>query len=217
MIPKILHKIWLGDNPVDWKYGIGPVSDYRIEFWGDERVRSTHIYSCSTTAKVYDYAIRCIDEKKYCLASNALRLLVVYMYGGVYIDCDVEVLRPFNLVEHGFFIGYQRGDVLLDCINNAVYGACENHCLVFDMIRSLSLRPTEDSPIWASCSMTTDKLYKLGARGFNIDQIIPYGFNGIRLYSNEYFHPLSWNGRCGNVTSRTYTVHHWAKSWADQK
>ena len=90
-IPKIIHYCWFGNNPKpeivykcieSWKKYF---PDYEIVEWNEKNydvnkeLYMQEAYSCKKWAFVSDYA----------------RFDVLYQYGGIYFDTDVEVLKKF--------------------------------------------------------------------------------------------------------------------------
>lgn len=92
MIPKIIHYCWFGkglmpksqrDCIKSWKR---LMPDYEIKKW-DEKNFDFNQYSASK----YAYQV-----KKYALVSDVCRYNVLYEYGGIYLDTDVEVFKRFD-------------------------------------------------------------------------------------------------------------------------
>lgn len=92
MIPKIIHYCWFGkglmpksqiDCIKSWKK---LMPDYEIKRW-DEKSFDVDRY----TASKYAYLV-----KKYALVSDVCRYNVLYEYGGIYLDTDVEVFQRFD-------------------------------------------------------------------------------------------------------------------------
>ena len=112
MIPKIIHYCWFGGNPLpaltqeciaSWrKY----LPDYEIWEWREEaslpalpnresaspkretladKVMGFDVDSIPYTAEAY-------RQKKYAFVSDYARFYIIYKYGGIYFDTDVEVI-----------------------------------------------------------------------------------------------------------------------------
>lgn len=131
MIPKIIHYCWLSDDPIPdklqkcmatWKEKL---PDYQFILWNLERF---NIDSSIWVKQAF-------AVKKYAFAADYIRLYAVYHYGGIYMDMDVEVVKPFptelllgdNLlgyescdlsigIEAGVFGGEQGAEWLEDCL-----------------------------------------------------------------------------------------------------
>ncbi|GAA4816954.1 glycosyltransferase family 32 protein [Litoribaculum gwangyangense] len=105
MIPKIIHYCWFG---------------------GGEK--SAFIKKCISTWEKYlpEYEIKCWSEKNFDVRANAFveqaylqkkwafvsdyaRFYVLYKEGGVYMDTDVKLLKPFPDLwfQHGFFSAHE--------------------------------------------------------------------------------------------------------------
>ena len=87
MIPKVIHYIWIGHNPLpelalncirSWKE---KCPDYEIRLWNEENL---NIQECLFAKQAY-------ENKKYGFVTDYLRLNIVYEHGGIYLDTDVEV------------------------------------------------------------------------------------------------------------------------------
>ena len=91
-IPKIIHYCWLSGTPFpdlenrcieSWKKYL---PDYELILWDKERIKEIH-------SSWIDSAIA---QKKWAFAADYVRLYALYNYGGIYLDCDVEVLKSFD-------------------------------------------------------------------------------------------------------------------------
>ena len=104
MIPKIIHYCWFGkgEKPklaqkcIDsWKEHC---FDYKIVEWNEDN------FDINTNA----YTKMCFEQSKYAFLSDYLRLIVVYKYGGIYFDTDVEVIKSIdNLLDNKAFFGFE--------------------------------------------------------------------------------------------------------------
>ena len=91
MIPKILHYIWFGNGektPLtkkcmeSWKTFM---PDFEIKVW-DENIFNPY-ESCTYVKQAY-------EVKKWAFVSDYVRLKALYEYGGIYLDTDMELLKP---------------------------------------------------------------------------------------------------------------------------
>ncbi len=92
VIPKIIHTFWFSGEPLPKEYEYCLKSwkkfapDFEIKIWNLE---TYHAEGC----KFFDQAI---ENKNWAFASDYARADVLYRYGGVYMDLDVEMLRPID-------------------------------------------------------------------------------------------------------------------------
>ena len=104
-IPKIIHYCWFGGGPISpenrkcmesWKKYC---PDYKIIEWNEQN------FDISKNR----YAQQAYEAKRYAFVSDYVRLAVLYEYGGIYLDTDVELVRPLDeLLEHKGFIGMEH-------------------------------------------------------------------------------------------------------------
>lgn len=105
MIPKIIHYIWLGNNPIPAELATcidswhKHMPDYQIMKWDDSVISQVNM----------TFVNEAIQAKKWAFASDVIRLWALYNYGGIYLDTDVKVLKSFDpLLNHKAFIGREN-------------------------------------------------------------------------------------------------------------
>lgn len=102
MIPKIIHYCWFGRKPkpadvveyIDsWKR-LNP--DFKIKEWNEDNFDYKSILFTRDA-----YAVG-----KYAFVSDVARMYALYTEGGIYLDTDVRVLKPFApFLENHSFVG----------------------------------------------------------------------------------------------------------------
>ena len=107
MIPRKIHYCWFGrgEKPrlaqkciASWKKYC---PDYKIIEWNEQN------FDISKNR----YVQQAYEAKKYAFVSDYARLAVVYEYGGIYLDTDVELVRPLDeLLELPGFMGFQTNN-----------------------------------------------------------------------------------------------------------
>ena len=105
MIPKIIHYCWFGRGEMpplakkcikSWKKYC---PDYEIKEWNEDNF----------DLDMYPYAREAYDNRKFAFVTDVVRLYAIYTEGGIYMDTDVEVLKPLDsFLKHIAFSGYEN-------------------------------------------------------------------------------------------------------------
>ena len=108
MIPKVIHYCWFGRNPLpplaikcieSWKKYL---PDYEIREWNEDNF----------DVNIVPYTQEAYQVKKYAFVSDYARFWILYKYGGIYFDTDVEVIKPLDdIIARGPFMGCEREGV----------------------------------------------------------------------------------------------------------
>ena len=104
-IPKKIHYCWFGRNPLpesakkcieSWKKYC---PEYEIIEWNEDNFDLTE----------NRYAREAYEQKKWAFVSDYARLKIVYEQGGIYMDVDVELIKPLDeLTELDGYMGFEK-------------------------------------------------------------------------------------------------------------
>jgi hypothetical protein len=92
MIPKIIHYVWLSDDPIPPKIQVCMDSwkrvlpEYEIKCWNKRNFDTDSI----------PWVMEACREKKWAFACDYIRLSVLYTEGGLYLDSDVLIKKSFD-------------------------------------------------------------------------------------------------------------------------
>jgi len=119
-IPRILHRIWVGENPLPEEfvaYG---------ESW--ERLHPNWEHRLWTEADLPRDLVRQEALETYRIPAervDVLRYELLWRHGGLYVDTDIEALRPLDplMDAHDFFTGEMKAGR----VNNALIAAAPGH------------------------------------------------------------------------------------------
>lgn len=210
-IPKVIHYCWFGGKPLpedvlrcmeSWKKYC---PDYQIKRWDES---NSDFSQCL-------YAQQALDAKKWAFASDYARLKAVYDEGGIYLDTDVELVRPLDdLLDLPGYIGMEESGRYF--VNTGLgFGAEKGNSVVSALMQdyiSASLY-TEDGRIDSlPCPYrNTAVMEKLGLERVNKRQHI----RDMEVFPSEYFAPTAHLTGKLNRTENTYSIHHYHGSWIE--
>ena len=211
MIPKVIHYCWFGGNPLpndaikcieSWKKFF---PEYEIKEWNE----SNFDISCC------DYVKEAYASKKWAFVSDYARFVILYNEGGLYFDTDVEVIRPFDsIIKNGPFMGKEaslRGEILTaPGLGLAAVPGLPFYKEIIDYYQTKHDEVDEKTTV---CNHITSLLKGHGYLGNNeVEQIA-----GMVIYPPEYFCPKNYYTGELNITSNTYSIHHYSATWYSKK
>ena len=210
MIPKIIHYIWLGNNPIpkkikkcinSWKK-VCP--DYEIKFWNEQNLDLSK----------YKYVKDSIAAKKYAFASDVLRFQILKEYGGIYLDVDVKLYKTLDkFLQYDFFTGFEdekaiAPGLICGCVkDNEIVNKMLNYYSKADFNSDISKEQTVCKII--TNILKNDYYFEIN----NKTQIS----NNVAIFSNDYFCPKDFNTRLVNKTKNTVSIHLYLASWMTNK
>jgi len=200
MIPKVIHYCWIGGKPLPAKMKACIASWRRL--MPDAEIREWNESN-------YDFRqVPFMDEayraKKWGFVPDYARLDIIYRHGGIYLDTDVEMLKPLDaFLENRAFCGFENAER----VNfGQVFAAEPGHPLIGEMRQDYVGRhfSTVPSPV-----LQTEILKR---HGLQPDAGRVQELDGLRVYPKDYFAPRSYEGD-SHFTVNTCLVHHFEASW----
>ena len=224
MIPRILHYIWFGDNPLT------PLAEQCLASW-QEHMPDWQIMRWDESnfdiASAPLYVRQAYAARKFAFVSDYVRLCALEQYGGVYVDTDVKVLKSYEpLLNDTAFIGFEESKAHLP--GTCVMG-CEPHCRwVKDMLEIYNgvefVKPDGSLDLTTNVErmgkvmmneLENERMKELASeRYWKRTQYIEKW--GLRIYTHDYFSPIT-STRVMRKTKNTYSIHYFAESWRDGK
>lgn len=211
MIPKIIHYCWFGRGQMpelavrcieSWKKYL---PEYELMLWNED----------TFDLDMYPYAREAYDNRKFAFVTDVVRLWVLEKFGGVYLDTDVEILKPLDdLLKLPAFTGYEASMAnapVTGLMASASHGIWVREQLAYydglHFIKedgSLNLTPN---------TVTIAKIMEAG--GFIIDGKYRVYKDDMHVFPVDYFCPLT-STRVLKCTKNTYCIHHFAGSWVEK-
>nr|WP_278246047.1 glycosyltransferase [Clostridium pasteurianum] len=202
-IPKKIHYCWFGENPksqlmkkciTSWKKN----TDYEIIEWNEKNF----------DVHCHPFASESYKLKKYAFLSDFVRLNVIYEYGGIYLDTDVEMKKNFDeFLNNDMFLGF-----MFDCtLGTAIFGAKQGNGTIKKLLALYDNDPysvnLNNNDLFTRFFMKEFSSFQLN----NKLQTLNDGANDIIVYPKEYFERPTYNRNMG------YSVHYYNGSWYNKK
>lgn len=212
MIPKIIHYCWFGGKPKpdtvvkymeSWKEFL---IDYEFVEWNEDNF----------DLDLYPYVRQAYETGKFAFVTDVVRLYALLEFGGIYMDTDIEVLRPLDdlLVNKGFS-GFED-DVH---ITTGIMAAEKGNLWVKEQLdyyinRNFVLENNKLDTTTNVKIITEISTNKHGFKPNGQFQMLKYGF---AIYPKDYFCPKSAETGKIDKTRNSYTIHHFSGSWLSEK
>lgn len=222
MIPKIIHYIWLGGKPLpklaelciaSWQKHM---PDWQIMRWDETTLKKSNCWLDQMPL----YVQQAYAARKFAFVSDYIRLWALEQYGGLYMDVDFLVFRPFGdlMDKYPAFAGYEgskRQPVMQGVIASEPHGAW-----VRDMLATYDTRTFIKAD--GSLDMTPNTAYftdRLEVQGFVADGVEKDVYVNnvffLHVFPVYYFCPVLTTGE-DLRTSETYCEHKGVSSWAQK-
>ncbi len=210
MIPKKIHYCWFGKSELprlsrecikSWEKHL---PEYEIIRWDESNFDVNSI----------PYVKEAYENKKYAFISDYVRLYVMYHYGGIYMDTDVEVISSLDpFLENRAFSGFESEGI----IPTGIMASEKGFKLFEEFLEYYTNRVFVKAD--GSLDMTTNTVIMtniLKGKGF-----IPNGqyqeIEGFALYPKDFFCPLEMGSKRLKLTDNSTTIHYFSASWYTPK
>lgn len=210
MIPKKIHYCWFGGNPLpelavkcigSWKKFC---PDYEIIEWNEEN------YDVSQNT----YMRQAYENKRWGFVPDYARLDIIYNHGGIYLDTDVEIIKPIDeLLELEAFAGVEQNSPYIAL--GLGFGASKGHYAIKkmrDYYDQLLFVENGELNLLPAPKINSKVLEELGyVFSEQINDSCP-----LTIFPSEYFCPVNYNTNELTITEKTYSIHHYTASWYDE-
>lgn len=209
MIPKRIHYCWFGGAKLpklakkcikSWKKYC---PDYEIVEWNEGN------YDISAAPL---YVQQAYEAKKWAFVTDYVRLQVVYDYGGIYMDTDVELVKTLDgLLDNVAYFGFES----IRTINTGLgFGAQKGTSILKDIMEHYHSCPfilPDGTYDLETCTEHNTKVFiKHGLQLNGREQLLD---NGVRILPECTLRPYhDWKGTL-NVVPETISIHWYNASW----
>lgn len=204
MIEKKIHYVWFGgDKPekvlkcIDsWK---NLLPEYEIIEWNEKN------FDVEKEIQENKFFRECYKRKLWAFVSDYVRVKVLYEYGGIYLDTDMEIIKDITpLLNTKLFLGYENDYTM----SFGIVGTVAKNDIFKKFIEFY------EEEIWHSpLHIVTGIFTKILTEKYG--DISNIAKEEVIVYPREYFYPYNhdeeFTEEC--ITPNTYAIHWWGKSW----
>lgn len=205
IIPRKIHYFWFGNNPKSeliknciesWKKY---APNFEIIEWTEE---NCDVNECKFVQEAY-------KAKKWAFVSDYFRAKTIYEEGGIYLDTDMELQKPIDiLTTHSAFFHFET-----DTVAAGIFGAVAKNSIIKDLYESYvdDVFVLEDgsyntsNTIVRRLTASLEKEYKIDYSCVN-----NYFDDDVVIYAPDYLMIDVYNGN-------SIAIHHYDASWWDVK
>lgn len=206
-IPKKIHYCWFGNNkiPDDQKKYIETwkklCPDYEIKEWNEKNFD----INCNK------YVKEAYEAKKFAFVSDFVRLYALYNEGGIYMDTDVEVIKPLDsFLEQKAFVGFESEQDIMTGLIGAQKGNEWIKMLLEDYDEISFYQDNGEMDLTTNVERIVNKT----KQNYKINLKSSYQELGdVTIYPLDYFCAKDWKTGIVTKTKNTYTIHHFKGSW----
>lgn len=211
MIPKVIHYCWFGKGEMpelalkcieSWhKF----MPDYEYKLWNEENF----------DVNLVPYTKEAYLARKFAFVTDYVRLWALYSEGGIYMDTDVEILKPLDdLLHFSAFTGYEgskshppvtglmastsRGEWAKEQLDSYK----DAHFIKNDGSFDMTTNTLRISKIMCDNGFVQDGTYRV--------------YKDLHVFPTDYFCPRQTTGEY-LLTENTYCDHHFMGTWDNNK
>ena len=213
MIPKVIHYCWFGGNMLpplavkcisSWKKYF---PDYEIKEWNESNF----------DVNIIPYTQEAYQAKKYAFVSDYARFWILYKFGGLYFDTDVEVIKSMDdMIARGPLMGceHEASDMSVASVAPGLgLGVNPGLGLYEEILKKYStlhfMRKDRSFNLKTVVQYTTELLCEHGLIGTKEIQFCA----GVWVYPKDYLCPKDFKTGVMEITENTLAIHHYDGSW----
>ena len=211
MIPRIIHYCWFGRGPmpelalkcIDSWHKFMP--EYQYKLWNEDNFDIESV----------PYVKEAYKSRKFAFVTDYVRLYALFTEGGIYMDTDVEVLKPYDdLLSLPGFTGYE-GSKFMPPVTGTMASEPGNAWVKEQLEAYGSLHFIKPDGTLDTTTNTV-RISEIMKKGGFIQNGKKQVYKDMHIFPVDYFCPRQTTGEY-LLTENTYCDHHFMGSWAGGK
>ena len=211
MIPKKIHYCWFGrgempqlakDCIASWH---SYMPDWEYKLWNEDNF----------DVNVVPYTKEAYEARKFAFVTDYVRLWALYTEGGVYLDTDVEILKPLDdLLGLTAFTGYEGSKTrppVTGLMASVPYGEW-----VKEQLESYKEARFVNNDGTFDLTTNTVRISRIMRENGFIQDGKYHVYKDLHVFPSEYFCPRQTTGEI-LITKNTYCDHHFMGTWDGTK
>ena len=210
-IPKVIHYCWFGGNPKpklaekcikSWKKYC---PDWKIVEWNEDN------FDLSTVPL---YVRQAIEAGRWAFVTDYVRLRALTEQGGVYMDTDVELVKPLEpYLHHRAFAGFESPT----SVQTGLLACEKGFPLFWEFLEHYDhasfLLPDGTPDTTTNVQVLTELCRNHGLVCNDRLQTVA----GLTIYPKEVFCPVDFDTRLLQKTRKTVAIHWFSGSWQTEE
>lgn len=208
MIPKVIHYCWFGRGPKprlakkcikSWSRFC---SDYIIKEWNEDNF----------DLDMCPYAREAYEKRKFAFVTDVVRLYALLKEGGIYMDTDVEVIKPLDsLLQYEAVSGFESDGY----VPTGLMASRDGHPFIMELLDHYSGKHfiREDGSL--DYTTNTERITNICSHHGLVLDGQRQTVGGCTFLPKDYLCPKDWKTREINLTENTLCIHHFDGSWTE--
>lgn len=207
---KYIHYCWFGGKPLpklakkcikSWKKYL---PDFEIIEWNEQNF----------DINITNFSRDAFKNKKWAFVSDVARIYALKEYGGIYFDTDMIVTKNIDeLLKDEVFAGWESE---FNVAVGVLYSKNKNHPLINKLWDFYKENDFDEENMYALSIPTL--LSNILKNQYNLKFAPTVNQNlkdGIKIYSRDYFYPISCDKTPNQFTKNTCMIHYYIGSWVN--
>lgn len=208
MIPKTIHYCWFGKNPLP-ESAVRCINSWK-KYCPDYEIIEHNEDNYDVNA--HPYSKEAYEAGKWAFVSDIARLDILYHNGGIYLDTDVELLKPLDdILDCDGFMGFEDKKQVASGLGMAAKPYSQIIELLLSGYEKSHFLKEDGSYDLTPCPIrNTKQLVDIGLKPDGSYQEI----QNFKFFPRDVLAPKEYtSGRMKYFTKNTRAIHHYDASW----